>query len=183
MDLSNLGIVYRAQGRLQEAADLFGRAHQVMENALGPEDPKTQMILRNYATTQIINVNDPPKEQQPPKHLQSRLAAQKTTKSLSLQDIDARIQAATEKREALLSARREKAATPRLSPRSPRNPPLPKAPQMPHDDNTPVIPPVQMPPPLMVPDEVEEEAPSGAALLHQQVIEIDFKSSSPETPR
>merc|ERR1711871_1148367 len=38
----------------------------------------------------------------------------------------------------------------------------------------------------MVPDEEEElveEAPSGAALLHQKVIEIDFKSSSPETPR
>jgi cytochrome c-type biogenesis protein CcmH/NrfG len=52
MDLSNLGIVYRVQGRVDEATALFQRAHGIMLQALGPDDPKTQTVARNLASTQ-----------------------------------------------------------------------------------------------------------------------------------
>ena len=48
MDLSNLGIAYRALGRADIAKSLFERAHKLMLNALGPDDPKTKAIERNY---------------------------------------------------------------------------------------------------------------------------------------
>jgi tetratricopeptide (TPR) repeat protein len=47
MDLSNLGIAYRALGRPDIATGLFERAHKLMLAAVGPDDPKTQAILRN----------------------------------------------------------------------------------------------------------------------------------------
>ena len=49
MDLSNLGIAYRALGRADIAHSLFERAHKVMLNALGPDDPKTQAVARNLS--------------------------------------------------------------------------------------------------------------------------------------
>ncbi len=48
MDLSNLGIAYRALGRADIAKSLFERAHKLMLNALGPDDPKTKAIERNH---------------------------------------------------------------------------------------------------------------------------------------
>ena len=51
MDLSNLGIVYRVQGRPDEATALFQRAHAIMLAALGPDDPKTHTVARNLAST------------------------------------------------------------------------------------------------------------------------------------
>ena len=53
MDLSNLGIVYRVQGRPDEATALFQRAHAIMLAALGPDDPKTHTVARNLASTQV----------------------------------------------------------------------------------------------------------------------------------
>ena len=47
MDLSNLGIAYRALGRADIANGLFERAHKLMLNAVGPDDPKTKAIERN----------------------------------------------------------------------------------------------------------------------------------------
>ena len=47
MDLSNLGIAYRALGRSDIASGLFERAHKLMLAAVGPNDPKTKAILRN----------------------------------------------------------------------------------------------------------------------------------------
>ena len=47
MDLSNLGIAYRALGRADVAHGLFERAHKIMLTTLGPTDPKTKAILRN----------------------------------------------------------------------------------------------------------------------------------------
>ena len=56
MDLSNLGIVYRVQGRRDEAIALFQRAYTIMTEALGPEDPKTLTVARNLSATQVIEV-------------------------------------------------------------------------------------------------------------------------------
>ena len=47
MDLSNLGIAYRALGRADIAQSLFERAHKLMLNALGADDPKTKAVERN----------------------------------------------------------------------------------------------------------------------------------------
>ena len=52
MDLSNLGIAYRALGRADVAHGLFERAHKIMLTTLGPADPKTKAILRNLASAQ-----------------------------------------------------------------------------------------------------------------------------------
>ena len=51
MDLSNLGIAYRALGRADIAESLFERAYKLMLTALGPDDPKTQAIERNHRAT------------------------------------------------------------------------------------------------------------------------------------
>ena len=53
MDLSNLGIVYRVQGRKDEAIALFQKALNIMSAALGPDDPKTQTVARNLSATQV----------------------------------------------------------------------------------------------------------------------------------
>ena len=50
MDLSNLGIAYRALGRADIAQSLFERAHKLMLNALGADDPKTKAVERNLAS-------------------------------------------------------------------------------------------------------------------------------------
>lgn len=47
MDLSNLGIAYRALGRADIASGLFERAYKLMHAAVGPDDPKTKAIERN----------------------------------------------------------------------------------------------------------------------------------------
>jgi hypothetical protein len=52
MDLSNLGIAYRALGRADVAHGLFERAHKIMLTTLGPADPKTKAIARNLASAQ-----------------------------------------------------------------------------------------------------------------------------------
>ena len=57
MDLSNLGIVYRVQGRRDEAIALFQRAYTIMSDALGPDDPKTLTVARNLSATQVIEVS------------------------------------------------------------------------------------------------------------------------------
>lgn len=49
MDLSNLGIAYRALGRADIANGLFERAYKLMLNAVGPDDPKSKAIERNLS--------------------------------------------------------------------------------------------------------------------------------------
>ena len=49
MDLSNLGIAYRALGRADIASGLFERAYKLMNAAVGPDDPKTKAIMRNLS--------------------------------------------------------------------------------------------------------------------------------------
>ena len=64
MDLSNLGIAYRALGRADVAHGLFERAHKIMLTTLGPADPKTKAILRNLASAQAVASN--PDGEEPP---------------------------------------------------------------------------------------------------------------------
>ena len=60
MDLSNLGIAYRALGRADVAHGLFERAHKIMLTTLGPADPKTKAILRNLASAQAVATSPEP---------------------------------------------------------------------------------------------------------------------------
>ena len=45
-----------AQGRRDEAIALFQRAHTIMTEALGSDDPKTLTVARNLSATQVIEV-------------------------------------------------------------------------------------------------------------------------------
>jgi tetratricopeptide (TPR) repeat protein len=109
MDLSNLGIVYRVQGRRDEAIALFQRAHTIMCDALGPEDPKTLTVARNLSATQVIEVSVNASPRAPPAALAQRLMTPRGTKKTA-EEVEGKLQAATEKRDAGLSARVERAA-------------------------------------------------------------------------
>jgi len=107
MDLSNLGIVYRVQGRKDEAIALFQRAHSIMVNALGSDDPKTLTVARNLAATQVIEVKMVASPRAPPAALERRLSSPRQRKTP--EEINDDMRAATEKREALLQARVDRA--------------------------------------------------------------------------
>ena len=109
MDLSNLGIVYRVQGRRDEAIALFQRAHTIMSDALGPDDPKTLTVARNLSATQVIEVSVHQSPRAPPAALAQRLSTPRGGKKTS-EEVTESLQAATEKRDAVLNARIERAA-------------------------------------------------------------------------
>ena len=46
--LNNLALLYQDQGQYKLAKPLFQRALSILEQALGPEHPNTQMGRRNY---------------------------------------------------------------------------------------------------------------------------------------
>jgi len=107
MDLSNLGIVYRVQGRRDEAIALFQRAHAIMTGALGPDDPKTLTVARNLSATQVIEVSAVESPRAPPAALSQRLSQK--ARSKTEQEVAGSMQAASDKREAVLQARVERA--------------------------------------------------------------------------
>jgi tetratricopeptide (TPR) repeat protein len=109
MDLSNLGIVYRVQGRRDEAIALFQRAHSIMADALGPNDPKTLTVARNLSATQVIEVTVNESPRAPPAALAQRLSTPRGGRKTS-EEVAENLQAATEKRDAVLNARVERAA-------------------------------------------------------------------------
>ena len=109
MDLSNLGIVYRVQGRRDEAIALFQRAYTIMSDALGPDDPKTLTVARNLSATQVIEVSVVQSPRAPPAALAQRLSTPRGGRKTS-EDISGNLAAATEKRDAVLHARVERAA-------------------------------------------------------------------------
>ena len=114
MDLSNLGIVYRVQGRRDEAIALFQRAHAIMAAALGPDDPKTLTVARNLSATQVIEVSVNETPRAPPAGLSARLSQKGRTKTEEA--LQAKIQNASETRDAVLQARVDRAtelSTPR----------------------------------------------------------------------
>ncbi|MCH8267055.1 MAG: tetratricopeptide repeat protein [Acidobacteria bacterium] len=47
--LNNLAVVFRAQGKYEEAEPLYQRSLAIDEKALGPEHPKVATTLENYA--------------------------------------------------------------------------------------------------------------------------------------
>lgn len=108
MDLSNLGIVYRVQGRRDEAIALFQRAYTIMSDALGPDDPKTLTVARNLSATQVIEVAVIESPRAPPAALAQRLSTPRG-KAKTKEEAAESMAAATEKREAQLNARVEKA--------------------------------------------------------------------------
>ena len=66
MDLSNLGIAYRALGRADVAQSLFERAHKIMVSALGEGDPKTKAIYRNLMASAVAPGGDGAPTEPPP---------------------------------------------------------------------------------------------------------------------
>ena len=46
--LNNLALLYRAQGKYEQAEPLYMRALSICEQQLGAEHPHTQIILGNY---------------------------------------------------------------------------------------------------------------------------------------
>ena len=109
MDLSNLGIVYRVQGRRDEAIALFQRAYTIMTEALGPEDPKTLTVARNLSATQVIEVDVVEKPKAVPAALAQRLSTPRGRTKTS-EEVAETLEAAKEKREAVLNAKVERAA-------------------------------------------------------------------------
>ena len=121
MDLSNLGIVYRVQGRRDEAIALFPRAHAIMVDALGPDDPKTLTVARNLSATQVIEVpaNEGPAKAPPAALAQRLMTPRGGQKEKTAEELAEKASHASGKRDAVLSARVERAAelrTPRGGP-------------------------------------------------------------------
>jgi hypothetical protein len=48
MTLNNLAVLAKAQGRREEAADLYSRALAIFERALGPNHPKIITCRENF---------------------------------------------------------------------------------------------------------------------------------------
>ena len=49
LTLSNLAVLYKAQGRYADAEALYQRAWPLFEQALGPTHPHVETCLQNYA--------------------------------------------------------------------------------------------------------------------------------------
>ena len=46
---NNLGIIYRSQGKFEEAAPLYTRSRAIKEKVFGPDHPKVALALNNEA--------------------------------------------------------------------------------------------------------------------------------------
>jgi tetratricopeptide (TPR) repeat protein len=79
--LNNLGMLYRAQGRSEEAEPLYRRALTIYEQALPPDHPSTAATLENYASV-LRELNRPREAQlleQRAKAMRARLSSRRNT--------------------------------------------------------------------------------------------------------